>query len=132
MRHQFAIGGMIQCLHSRNSRQQLRLMALDMLEQLVLGVRWPADQHRPGSADGLYYRVEEMLILGAVAAADRMRLVMDVAARLLRVYYRALDVIGTEMEHAGLVVIDPDYGMKVLTQVVLLYLPGTASPALAA
>jgi hypothetical protein len=30
------------------------------------------------------------------------------------------------------VVIDPDYGMKVLTQVVLLYLPGTASPALAA
>jgi len=107
-------------------------MALDMLEQLVLGVRWPADQHRPGSADGLYYRVEEMLILGAVAAADRMRLVMDVAARLLRVYYRALDVIGTEMEHAGLVVIDPDYGMKVLTQVVLLYLPGTASPALAA
>jgi hypothetical protein len=111
---------MIQRFHRRNSRYQQRLMALDVLEQFVLGIGWSADQHRTGSADGLHDLVEEMLILGAVAAADRMGLVMDVAARLLGVYHGALGVIGIEMEHPRLVVIDPDYCVKMLGQDELL------------
>ena len=39
-------------------------MALDVLEQLVLGIRRSADQHRAGSLDGLHHRVKERLILG--------------------------------------------------------------------
>ena len=45
---------------------------------------------------------------------------MDVAGRVLRVYHGTLGVISIEMKHARLVVIDPDYGMKMLTQDLLL------------
>jgi hypothetical protein len=61
-----------------------------------------------------------MLILGTVAAADRMRLVMDVPHWLRRVYQGALDLIGIEMKHTRLVVVDPDYCMKMLAQELLL------------
>src|ERR1700722_7548155 len=51
-----------------------------------------------------------------------MGLVMDVARRLVRMHHGALGVIGIEMKHARLVVIDPDHGMKMLTQGLLLIL----------
>jgi len=120
MRHEFAVGRMIECLDRRNTLQQLRRVALDVLEQLVLGVRRAPDQDRACGANSVHHRLKESLVLGTVAAADRIGLVMDMPCRPSRVYHRALDVIGIEMEHASLVVIDPNYCMKMLTQDVLL------------
>ena len=106
--HQLAVGRMIERLHRRDTRQQLRRMLLDMLEQLVLGVRRAADQDRARVTDGLHHRVEESLVLGSVAAADRIGLVMDMPCGAVRVDHVTLDLIRIEMKHAGLVVIDPD------------------------
>jgi hypothetical protein len=120
MGHELAVGGMIEGLDRRDTRHQLRRMALNMLEQLMLGVRRTADEDRTSATDGFHHRVKERLVLGAVATADPIRLVMDMPCRPDRVYHGALDVIGIEMKHAGLVVIDPDDRVKMLTQEVLL------------
>ena len=113
---QLAVGRMIERLDAGNARQQLCRMPLDVLEQLVLGIRRPADQYGAGSADLGHHGVEEILVLSDVAAADRVGLVVNVTRWVIGVHHGALDVIGIEMKYARLVVIDPDDGMVMLVQ----------------
>jgi hypothetical protein len=120
MRHEFPVRRMIQSLHAGNARQQLRRVPLDVLEQLVLGIGRAAQQNRARGSKLVHYRLEESLIFGAVATADRIGLVVDVTRRPQRMNHGALDVIGIEVEHPRLVMIDPDDCMKMLAQELLL------------
>jgi hypothetical protein len=54
------------------------------------------------------------MIFGGMAAADGIRLVVDVPGPMIRVQGQPVDVGRAEMEDAGFVVIDPDDGVKVM------------------
>jgi hypothetical protein len=49
-----------------------------------------------------------------MAAADGVRLVMDMPSRIVRVQNQLIDVVRAEMKYARLVMIDPDHRMIVL------------------
>jgi hypothetical protein len=58
--------------------------------------------------------MKEGLVLGGVAAADRMRLVMQMVDLVLRMHHLVVDVLDIEVKHARLAMIDPDDGMEML------------------
>jgi hypothetical protein len=110
---QFRVGWMIDRLDADDILHQPGGVLVDVFDQFVLGVARPGYQDRAGihnrSDDGL----KEMVVLGRVPAADRVRFVVDMPRRMVRVQHQPFDLVGTELEHAGFVVIDPDDRVEV-------------------
>ena len=78
------VGRMVDRLDPGQTLDQLRVVAMDVLHQLGLGVGRAGDQHRPGIGDGDGDLMEKVPILRGVAAADRIGLVMDMERRFVR------------------------------------------------
>ena len=87
---------MIDGLDPGNMLDQLRIVVMDVLHQLGLGVGRTGDEDFACVGDGGGNLVEEILILGGMAAADRVRLVMDVAGRVVRVQHETVDIVGLD------------------------------------
>jgi hypothetical protein len=105
---------MIDGFHSGDELRLLRGMLVDVLDQFSLCIRGPGYQYRTGACDGVGDGLKIVVILGRVPAPDGIRLVMDVSGRMVRMNDEFIDVRGVEMEYAGLVVVDPDDGMKMM------------------
>lgn len=105
---------MIQCLDSGEALQQARVVALDVLHELVLLATGAGDQDRTGAAQGKRCPVQELLILGGVSAADGVGFVVDVLVRMPRTHDFPIELVRVEMKDPCLVMIDPDDRMIVL------------------
>ena len=74
----------------------------------------PRDEDRAGVGNRLRDSVQKILVGLGMAAADGVRLVMDVPGRVVRVQDQSFNICRAEMEHARFVVIDPNDGMIVM------------------
>jgi hypothetical protein len=105
---------MVDRLDSGNDVHQSGIMVVDMFHELRLGVRRARDENSTGVGDRLGDSMEKILILSGVAAADGIRFVMDVPGRVMGMQHQVVDFRPPEMEHAGLMVIDP-YDCVIMT-----------------
>ena len=65
VRHELAIGGMVDPLHTHNLGAERRHMTFDMLDELRLGVCGSRNEHGCRIGDGLSYALKEILISAA-------------------------------------------------------------------
>ena len=80
------------------------------LTSSVFALPGPVMRTAPASAT-IDDRLQKLVILRGVPAADRVGLVMDVFRRMIRAHDEPLHVGRTEMENAGFAVIDPNDGV---------------------
>ena len=113
MGDELPIAWMIHGLDAGNNLHQPRGVLVDMLDQRILGIAGPGNEYRAGICDRSNDGLKEIVIFRGVSAADGIRLVMDVASRMIGVQHQLFYVRRAEMEHAGFVVIDPNDRMKV-------------------
>jgi hypothetical protein len=99
---------MVDRLNSSQPFDQLWVMSMHVFHQFGLGIGWSSGEHLAGIGDGDGNLMEEILILRGVTAADRIRLVMDMAGWIVGVQNKTVDVIGVEMKYPCLAMIDPD------------------------
>ena len=109
----FAIGGVVDSLDACNLGAQCGHMALDMLDELGLRTCRSRDEYGSCVGDGLRYPLKEFVILGGVAAANCVGLVVDMKGWVVGTEYEAIDLRHVEMKDAGFVVVDPDDRVKV-------------------
>jgi hypothetical protein len=67
-------------------------MVFDMLDQLCLGICRSGNEQGSGIDDGLGHALQEIVILGRVAAADAVGLVVDMARRIVGVQHETIDL----------------------------------------
>jgi hypothetical protein len=114
MPDQFAIRRMIDRFNTGNLLAQQRSMLLYVLDEFHLGICRPGNQNRPGIGNGVSYALIKIMILGCVATADGLRLVVKMARWIMRVKDKLVDVRNVEMKHARFAVIDPNNRMVVM------------------
>ena len=114
MSDELRVAWMIDGFDTDDDLHQLWMVGVNVFDQLGLGISWSGDQHRAGVCDRLGDRFEEILILGGMSGADRIRLVVDVPGRIVGPHHQPVDVGRAEMEHTRFVVIDPNDGVKVM------------------
>jgi hypothetical protein len=90
------------------------VMLADVLDQLGLGIGWPRNENRAGVCDRLSDSLKEGVILRGVPAPDGVCPMVDVLGRMIRVQHEPFHIGRAEMEHACLMVIDPNDRMKVM------------------
>ena len=105
---------MIDSFHSEDDVHQLWIVVMNMFDQFGLCVGWARDENRTGVCNRLGNGVEIIVIFCCVPATDRVCLVMNVLGWVIRVQNEPFDVYQAEMEHARLMVIDPDDGVEVM------------------
>jgi hypothetical protein len=105
---QSTVSWMIDAFDARYPLDQARVMLMDVLDELGLGVGWPCDQHRTSVADRLCNVMQKVLIFGRMAAPDRIGLVMEMVSWVVRMNDEPLDVFTIEVKHTSLMMIDPD------------------------
>jgi hypothetical protein len=103
--------GMIDRFDPSQAIDQLRIVPMDVLDQLGLGVRRAGDEHRPCVGDGGGDLMEKVLIFGDMPATQRVCLVMDMVGRIVGAENQPIDLRRIEMEDSRLMMIDPDNGM---------------------
>ena len=106
--HELRVAGMVDGLDADNRLHQLRMVLVNVPDQFGLGVGRPGDQDRAGVGDRSRHRLEKILILRGMAAADGICLVVDVPGRMIGMQRLLFGLGGAEMKHPGFVVIDPD------------------------
>jgi hypothetical protein len=111
---------MVDRLHGHDELHQLGIVVVDMFHQFRLCVRWPGNENRTRVGYRMGNAVEKILILCGVPAADGIRLVMDMASRVIRTQDQSVRFQTPDMKHAGLMVIDPDDGMIIMGHVLFL------------
>ena len=108
------VARMIDSLDPDNNFHQLRIVLADVLDQLGLGIGGSGHQNLAGVGDRLRDRLEELVILRRMAAADGVGFVVDVSRRTIRMQHQPLDIGWAEMEYARFMVVDPHDGVKVM------------------
>jgi len=107
--HDLAVAGMIGSFHADNLFADLRPLFTQILGKRGLGTGG-AIQDYAGIAHGVRDALHHFLVFVNVAAAHRIGLVMDMTGLQVRML---VDLIGfgeTNVEHLGLLVVDPDDG----------------------
>jgi len=75
---QLTITRVIDRLHRRDSRCQVRFVLFDVLEQFGFCVGRTGDQDHPGIGNRLSHPLEKVVILGGMSAPDAIGSVMQV------------------------------------------------------
>jgi hypothetical protein len=99
---------MIDRLDSGNAMGNVGMVARHIRDQLRFGAGRTSDQHRLCIGDHLRDLLEELVIRGRIATADRVGLVLDVARRIVRLGDYAIDLFPVEMEDLCFSMINPD------------------------
>ncbi len=102
------IAWMVDRFNSRNALRLARVVLMNVLDQLGLGIGRPGDQDHLRIGNRLGNGLEVFTIFGRVSATDTIGLVMDVSCRVIRTDHQPIHLGRTEMEDAALPVIDPD------------------------
>jgi len=113
------IGRVVDGLNRRDPLDELGVVAVDVLDQLGLGICRTGNQYRAGGTDCTDHVLKEGVIFGGVAATDRVGFVMNVSSGMLRMHDDLVNIRGVEMKHPRFMVIDPDGSVIVVRQDVL-------------
>ncbi|MEP7242079.1 MAG: hypothetical protein ABI885_00175 [Gammaproteobacteria bacterium] len=70
VRHDFSVSRMIERFHRQDTRSKFLIMVFNVLDEFVLRVCWPDDEHFTGAGDGRHDPVKEWLIFCRVTASD--------------------------------------------------------------
>jgi hypothetical protein len=108
------VAWMIDGFDTDDNPHQLGVMLADVLDQLGLGIGWPRNENRASVCDRLSDSLKEGVILRGVPAPDGVCLMVDVLGRMIRVQHEPFHIGRAEMEHACLMVIDPNDRMKMM------------------
>ena len=109
-----AIGRMVNGLNRRDPLDELGIVAVDVLDQLGLGIRRTGDQYCAGGTDCTDHVLKEGVIFGGVPAADRVGFVVNVSSGMLRMHDDLVNIRRVEVEHPRFMVIDPDSSVIVV------------------
>src|SRR5580704_16055524 len=104
--HKLMVRGMIRRLDAFDLDHHFRVRMLDVLDELGFLASWSDDEDSAGVGDRPGYFLEKILVLGSVAAADRVRLVVKVANRILWAHHQLVHVSRVEVKYARLSVVD--------------------------
>ena len=108
------VAWMIHGFDSDDNFHQPGIMLADVLDQLGLGIGGTRNENRAGVCDRLSDSLKKGVILRGVPTPDGVCLVVDVFGRTIRVQHEPFHISRAEMEHACLMVIDPNDRMKVM------------------
>jgi hypothetical protein len=108
------VAWVVDSLHAHDDVHQLGIVVMNVFDQLGLCIGGSGNEDRTGVCDRFGGGVKIVVILGGMSASDGVRFVMDVPGRMIRVQNESFDVRRAEMEHARLMVIDPNDGMIVM------------------
>ena len=111
MSDQLRVAWVIDRLDPCDDFHQLRIVMVNVLHEIVLGVGRARDENRTRVRDRFGNRVQEVLVGRGMATADRTRLVMHLLGRVIRMQDELLDICRIEMEYPCLAVIDPNDGV---------------------
>lgn len=102
-----SVGWVINGLDPSDFFDEARIMPVDVLQQLGLCIRGSSDQNGMSIQDRGCNFVQERLIFGRMAAAYGVRLVVDVARRVMRMENQPFNVVLVEVKYARFEVINP-------------------------
>ena len=105
------VGGVVDRLDTDDLFAPGRIMGIEMLDELALGQPRSHDQHLAGIGDRLGDLVIIMLVLGGMTVGIAAAVVMQMDMGVLGQDAQGLHILGIEMIHASLVMVDPDDGM---------------------
>jgi hypothetical protein len=108
------VAWMINGFDTDDNPHQLGVMLANVLDQLGLGIGWPRNENRTSVCDRLSDSLKEGMILQGVPAPDGVCLMVDVFGRMIRVQHEPFHIGRAEMEHACLMLIDPNDRMKMM------------------
>jgi hypothetical protein len=108
------VAWMIDGFHTDDNLHQPGIMLADVLNQLGFGIGRARNENCAGVRDRLSDSLKKGVILRGVPTPDGVCLVMDVLGRTIRVQHEPFHISRAEMEHACLMVIDPNDRMKVM------------------
>lgn len=120
MRDELRVRRVVDRFGADDGIHQLRVMPVDMLDQLGLGARRTGDENGVSAGNRLGNGVEKFLVRGSVPAADGIRLVMDMPCRMLGMQDVTFDIRRTYVKHPRFTVIDPHNRMIMLSHVIFL------------
>src|ERR1700722_17571493 len=109
--HKFLVRRVIRRLDPLDLDHHLRMRMLDVLDEFVFLARWSDDEDGAGVGDRPGDFLKKILVLRRVAAADDVRLVVEVAHRILWAHHQLVHVSRVEAKYARLPVVDPDDGV---------------------
>ena len=104
----FSVTRMVEGFDAFDLGLHRRIMTGDMIKEFGLLVGRPGDQDRASFGEGGDDLMQVFLIFARVAAADGVRLVVNVTRRVVWMYDDDIGVRRVEMEYAGFVMVDPD------------------------
>ena len=108
MVEQLTIAWMIDGLNRHDLFHEGRSVLPDVLDQLGLFIRRTGDQHRSRIGNRFGNTLEKCMILRRTPAPDAVGLVVEMAARSVRVNDKLIRLVGAEMKYPRLPMIDPD------------------------
>jgi hypothetical protein len=108
------VAWMIDGFHADDNLHQLGIMLADVLDELGFSIGRPRNENRAGVHDRLSNGLKKGVILRGVPTPDGVCLVVDVLGRTIRVQHEPFHISPAEMEHACLMVIDPNDRVKVM------------------
>jgi hypothetical protein len=107
-----AIGWMIGGFDGDDPLADRRMLLVQVLGKLRLRARWTDDQDLAGIVERGRDLLQEMLVGRGMAAADGVRLVVQMLGLQMRMQRQLVGTGETDMEQLGLAVIEPHDGMK--------------------
>jgi hypothetical protein len=116
---QRTVARMIDRFHAGYGFHFVRLMLVNMLNQLGLGIGRAGDENGIGVREGFGDGAKVLMIRGGVSAPDRIGLAMDMFGRMVWMDDKPFDIGPVEVENARLLVIDPDDGVMMMSDHVL-------------
>src|SRR5262245_8780160 len=114
MGDELRVAWMIDGFHTDDNLHQPGIMLADVLDQLGFGIGRPRNENCAGVRDRFSDSLKKGVILRGVPTPDGVCLVVDVLGRTIRVQHEPFHISRAEMEHARLMVIDPNDRMIVM------------------
>jgi hypothetical protein len=114
MRDERCVTRMIDGFDPDDDRHPLRIVLVDVLDKLGLGISRPGYENRARVCNRIHDGVKIVVVFRGMPAPDGVGLVMDMSGRMIRMQDEPFDIRRAEMEDAGLVMIDPDDGVLVM------------------
>ena len=111
--NQFLVCRVIDRFDARNMLDEPGLVAMDVFDEFGLGNGRARDQDRMYVCQRCGYGVQVILVLGRMAGADAIRLMMQMLGWIVRMQHELIDAVAIEMKDAGFAMIDPDDGVAV-------------------
>lgn len=116
-RHQLTIARVIKRLNPGNAFGNIRMLALNVRRQLLLGIGRSGNQYCARVHEGLRHAFQKPFVHRRMTTATSIRLVMNMLVRMSAADRRGIHFRGVELKDSRLLMIDPDQSVIMLSDV---------------